>query len=754
VADVLNAIPAPVGVKDADSRFVIMNDAMCQFLDVRRADLIGKNDFDVHPAEQARTNRARDLEALAATQPVRFAVTYCLHSGRMIDAIGAKVALRREHAAPLVITTLMDVSESRRLQREIEESRHLLDAILNALPFPIFAKTREGRCALANHAGAALFGTTREALLGKTDEALFPAALVSVHRQQDEEAFASDRPYAVEEQFDHPQLGPRWIFKTKTPLRLNGGRELLVVSYMDITQRRAAEQQAIGARDFLQRVFDTLPIPLVLKDDQLRWQMVNVAQLEMSGLTREQCLGRTDVEIFGTERARSYVQEDLAVLSSMRALTVEEPFMPLRGPEIWRLKTKNTVEGPAGDRYLISAFVNVTDLKHTQRDLERSRAFLDAVLNAVPMPISVKTAEGQWVMVNDQACRFHGRSREQLIGSCDRELYSEADAERHAGQDGQVLESTQPLLVEEQQTSASGTQRWIMKTKKAFGIGQYERYVVDCGLDITQRKLIEAELRASEATLQATVWASRMGLWSWDVASKRVSWSAQFLAQLGYADDESGAGVRQAVTLIHPDDRERARRSVRAAIRSGADRVEVEVRMKHRDGSWRDMLARARIQRDAAGRRMLQMIGGNIDVTEFRRAQEALRRHRDQLEQLVAERTEEVVQAKNAAEAANQAKSAFLANMSHELRTPMHAILSFSHLGMDKIRAASASPDKLLHYFERVHQSGDRLLILLDDLLDLSKLEAGKMTYTFALHPVLAIVDTVVGELSAYARER
>jgi signal transduction histidine kinase len=96
---------------------------------------------------------------------------------------------------------------------------------------------------------------------------------------------------------------------------------------------------------------------------------------------------------------------------------------------------------------------------------------------------------------------------------------------------------------------------------------------------------------------------------------------------------------------------------------------------------------------------------------------------------------------------ANQAKSAFLANMSHELRTPMHGILSFSNLGLTRIE--SASKEKLARYFSRIHDSGERLLNLLNDLLDLSKLESGQMKMKYSRHDLLELVQQVINEQSA-----
>ena len=116
------------------------------------------------------------------------------------------------------------------------------------------------------------------------------------------------------------------------------------------------------------------------------------------------------------------------------------------------------------------------------------------------------------------------------------------------------------------------------------------------------------------------------------------------------------------------------------------------------------------------------------------------------------ERTIELQEAKKMAEVANQSKSTFLSNVSHELRTPMHSILSFASFGIKK--NATASPEKLLEYFQKIRRSGETLLALLNDLLDLAKLESGKIDFKFGPTNINSLVDDVKEENSALALQR
>ena len=201
-------------------------------------------------------------------------------------------------------------------------------------------------------------------------------------------------------------------------------------------------------------------------------------------------------------------------------------------------------------------------------------------------------------------------------------------------------------------------------------------------------------------------------------------------ALLGFQwDDMVGQNV---FDLTHPEDREVAAASLGKLIDSPAQVQVAEYRVRHRDGSWRMVQTTARnavIEKAVAG-----IVANSRDITE------------------TYELNRSLVEAKERAEAANLAKSEFLANMSHELRTPLHGILSFAGFGIK--RSGSVEPEKLREYFTKIEHSGRVLLVLLNDILDLAKLEAGKMTFNFQPSDLNVLVATLIDEFSSLTTER
>jgi PAS domain S-box-containing protein len=140
------------------------------------------------------------------------------------------------------------------------------------------------------------------------------------------------------------------------------------------------------------------------------------------------------------------------------------------------------------------------------------------------------------------------------------------------------------------------------------------------------------------------------------------------------------------------------------------------------------------------------------DITERKQIERELHEHRENLEQLVEEQVHEIRIAKDAAERASQAKSDFLASMSHELRTPMHAILSYSQIGLQKY--ATADPAKLEQYFGRISTAGNRLLGMINELLDLAKAESGRIVYDLQPADLHQLIEEIACEYEGLAQQR
>jgi PAS domain S-box-containing protein len=244
--------------------------------------------------------------------------------------------------------------------------------------------------------------------------------------------------------------------------------------------------------------------------------------------------------------------------------------------------------------------------------------------------------------------------------------------------------------------------------------------------DISDRKQVEAKLRNSEANLLTAQQVAHVGNWEFEVTTGQVTASAELCRIFGLDAGTSKLTYLHIIQRIHPQDRGLIKTVIRQMSSTG-DPYELECRIHQPDGSSRYIEARGKAVWNA--RRQIQTLFGTVlDITDRKQIELALE------------------QAKDAAEAASRAKSAFLATMSHELRSPLNAILGFAQL-LSVSPALSAEDRESIHL---INHSGQHLLQLINDVLNMSKIEAGRMT----LHPRQIDLHQLITDLETMFRLR
>ncbi|MFI5395441.1 MAG: PAS domain S-box protein [Candidatus Binatia bacterium] len=211
---------------------------------------------------------------------------------------------------------------------------------------------------------------------------------------------------------------------------------------------------------------------------------------------------------------------------------------------------------------------------------------------------------------------------------------------------------------------ADGSYRWVLiRSTTAYDIegqpcGQY-----GADIDITERKALEETLHEARAALEIAVTAARVGLWDWDLQTGETHYADSWRTLFGYSPAEIDGSMEAWSKIVHPDDLERLARttSLATAIAGPTAHYEEEFRLRHRNGTYRWVLSRARVLRDAAGIPQ-RMLGAHVDISELKRAEDAARRSARQLQALtkdldarVIERTGQLSEALDQRKQAEQA---------------------------------------------------------------------------------------------------
>jgi PAS domain S-box-containing protein len=247
----------------------------------------------------------------------------------------------------------------------------------------------------------------------------------------------------------------------------------------------------------------------------------------------------------------------------------------------------------------------------------------------------------------------------------------------------------------------------------------------------------EDQLRESEFRWKFALEGSGEGLWDWDIARSKVYFSPVWKRMLGHEEHEIGDELGEWSGRVHPDDLPGTMAAVNDYLTGKSSQYLNEHRVRCKDGHYKWILHRGMVvSRDATGKPR-RMIGTHTDIDARKQAELELEGHRNHLESLVSSRTAELAAARDIAEAANRAKSVFLANMSHELRTPMNGIM-----GMTSLALRSATSERQIDQLKKSLAASQHLMDVINDILDLSKIEAERLSLT----PVDFKLNELIGE--------
>jgi PAS domain S-box-containing protein len=660
-------------------------------------------------------------------------------------------------AGALVLRERQRLQESvrqREAQAEKLRSLELLDNLVRSSDDIIYVKDEAGRYLLFNQAGCRFFAVEESRLLGKDVTALLPGKEAEAILALDHRLRTENLTLTVEEKLS-VRDGQRFLLSTKGPLHdANGAVIGTFCIGRDITERKQMEldlkataASLKGSLSQAQLLVESALDAVIGMDQEGRVMTWNASAETMFWYSSEQALGRDLSELIIPAQFRDRHRAGLA-----RFISTGQRQAIGKRMELYAMRSNGT-EFPveltigalqADDRYIFTAYIrDITERKQAEHVLKASEQRFSDLVNTTDGIVWEADAENfTYTFVSQQAERLLGFPVEDWLRPGFWVEHMHPDDVSWAPQYcADCTARLQPHEFEYRFIARDGHAVWLHDTVTVVEQDGKPRWLRGIMLDVTERKESDEMLRK----LSLAVEQSPESIVITNTRAEIEYVNEAFSRNTGYSREEV---IGQNPRFLHSGHTPRETYTAMWEHLAQGKPWKGEFFNRRKTGEEYVEFAIVTPIRQADGA-ISHYVAVKEDITEKRRVGRELDEHRHHLEDLVARRTTQLEEAREKAEEANVAKSAFLANMSHEIRTPMNAIVGLTYI-LQRTQPTPEQADKL----NKIGEAAEHLLSIINDILDLSKIEAGKLALEQTDFSLSAVLDHTRSLISEQARSK
>jgi PAS domain S-box-containing protein len=514
---------------------------------------------------------------------------------------------------------MIDLTDPRRAEHTLRASEMRNRPLLERNMAGVLRTGVDGTVLELNDAVARILGFgSREALLGRGAKDFYyrPADRAIMLDRLLSEGGLSNYELCLR----HQDGSPVWVLANIVLHEEPSGADVVQSTIIDITERKRTEDALLLFRALIDRSNDGIE---VIDPETGRFLDVNETACLAHGYTRDEYLTLSVRDIAPTSDPAAWARnvEQLRRLGSRLHVGLHRR----KDGSTFPVEVNITYVRLNRD-YIVAVVRDVTERRRAEEELQRTANLLRAVANETTDAVFVKDRNGKYLLMNEAAARFVGKSVAKVVGKDDTELFDPDGARRLMERDRQVMESGRAEMFEEVVTAA-GVTRAFQSTKAPYRDGAGNVIgLVGISREITERKRAEEAVRKSEERLRQAVRVSHLGIFEHDHLTEAVYWSPEERAIHGW-EAERAPTLSEFVAMLHPEDRERIAAAIRGAHEPAGDgKFDVEQRIIRPNGEVRWLVTRAQTVFEGVGdaRHPVRTVGAVLDVTEWKRVEERL----------------------------------------------------------------------------------------------------------------------------------